>query len=241
MAYSSFPGLKAVLFDLDGTLVDSAPDLASALNRLLAGEGRRAVGLGEVKGMIGDGVHKLVERGFAAAGRALGAGELDQLARRYVADYEPNSAVETRPFPGAIEALAELKGAGLALGVCTNKPEAATREILAAFGMESFFAAVVGGDTVPGARKPGPGTMLEALRRLGAGSRDAIAVGDSPNDVAAARAARLPIVAVSFGYSPIPSGELGADRVIGHFSELGLALAEISAARPFLTPERSAN
>ena len=236
MPYPSFPGLKAVVFDLDGTLIDSAPDLASALNRLLAGEGLGPVALAQVHMMIGDGVAKLVERGFAAHGRSLGAGELDGLARRFVADYEPNSAVETRPFPGAIEALRDLRGAGLALGVCTNKPEAATRAILAAFGMDPFVAAVVGGDTLPGTRKPDPATLRETLRRLGARAGQAVAVGDSPNDAAAARAAGVPIVAVTFGYSRVAPAELGADRLIGRFADLGPALAEVCRARLALTP-----
>jgi phosphoglycolate phosphatase len=236
MAYSSYPGLKAVVFDFDGTLVDSAPDLASALNRLLAREGLAPVGLVQVHKMIGDGVAKLVERGFAVHGRRLGADELERLAQLFVADYEPNSSVETRPFPGAIEALRELKAAGLALGVCTNKPEAATRMILAAFGMDAFIQAVVGGDTVPGAKKPDPATMRETLRRLGARADQAIAVGDSPNDVNAARAAGVLVIAVSFGYTRVPPAELGADRLIGRFADLAGALADVTRARPSLTP-----
>ncbi|MCC7017491.1 MAG: phosphoglycolate phosphatase [Rhodospirillales bacterium] len=232
MAYPSFAGLEAVVFDFDGTLVDSAPDLAAALNRLLAQEGYPPIALNDVQMMIGDGVPKLVERGFAARDRALTETERNEFARRFVADYEPNATVATRPFPDAVETLAELKSAGLALGVCTNKPEAATHEILAAFGMDAFFAAVVGGDTVPGARKPDPAMLRETLRRLGTKPSAAVAVGDSPNDVAAARAAGLPIVAVAFGYSRVPPGQLGADRLIGHFSELGRALAEVWAARP---------
>jgi len=236
MALSSCPGLKAVVFDLDGTLIDSAPDLASALNRLLARESLPPVPLADVHMMIGDGVAKLVERGFAAHGRSLGGAELENLARRFVADYEPNSAVETRPFPGVLAALGELGGAGLALGVCTNKPEAATRAILAAFGMDAHISAVVGGDTVPGARKPDPATLLETLRRLGAAPGQAIAVGDSPNDVGAARAAGVPVIAVSFGYSRVPPHLLGADRLIGRFADLGAALAEVSRERLALTP-----
>lgn len=232
MPYPSCPGLKAVVFDLDGTLIDSAPDLAAALNRLLAREGFPSIRLAEVHTMIGDGVAALVERGFAAHGRALSAGELESLSARFVADYEPNSSVETRPFPGAIEALRALRAAGFALGVCTNKPEAATRSILAAFGMDPFIAAAVGGDTLPGTKKPEPATLRETLRRLGAEAGQAIAVGDSPNDIAAARAAGVPIVAVTFGYSRVPPAELGADRLIGRFADLGMALAEVSRARP---------
>lgn len=226
MIYHTFPGLKAVLFDLDGTLIDSAPDLAAALNRLLAREGCRPVTLDQVKMMIGDGVPKLVERGFAAAGRALTPAEIDRLAGRFIPDYEANAAVETRPFPGTLEMLAELSGAGLALGICTNKPEGATREILAAFALQSFFAAVVGGDTVPGARKPSPEPMRALLARLGADPASALMVGDSPNDVAAARAVPIPVIAVRFGYTRVPPDQLGADRLIGHFGELPRALAE---------------
>ena len=231
MPYPSCPGLKAVVFDLDGTLIDSAPDLAAALNRLLAREGLPPVRLAEVHTMIGDGVAKLVERGFAAHGRTLSAGELERFSVLFVADYEPNSSVQTLPFPGAIEALRALRDAGFALGVCTNKPEAATRSILAAFGMDPFIAAAVGGDTLPGTKKPEPATLRETLRRLGAEAGQAIAVGDSPNDVAAARAAGVPIVAVTFGYSRVPPAELGADRLIGRFADLGAALAEVSRAR----------
>lgn len=239
MPYLSCPGLKAVLFDLDGTLVDSAPDLASALNRLLARAGYPPIALAQVHMMIGDGVPKLVERGFAAHKRALSAAEIDEFADLFVADYEPNSTVATRPFPGAIEVLGELKASGLALGVCTNKPEGATRAILSAFGMDSFFAAVVGGDTVPGARKPGPEPVFETLRRLGVENREAISVGDSANDVLAGHAARLPVIAVTFGYSRVAPAQLGADRLIGHFSELKEALAEVwSKARPSLTAAR---
>ena len=231
MGYPSIPGLKAVLFDLDGTLIDSAPDLMSALNRLLAAEGAAAVTIAQVKMMIGDGVHKLVERGFAAGGQTLEAPRLEALARRFIPDYEANATVETRPFPGVGEILAELAEAGFALGICTNKPEAATREILAAFALDRFFAAVVGGDTVPGARKPSPEPMQAALARLGASPAQALMVGDSPNDVAAARAVRIPVIAVRFGYTRTPPDELGADRLIGRFDELPRAMAEAWAAR----------
>lgn len=236
MALPSCPGLKAVVFDLDGTLIDSAPDLASALNRLLAMEGLRPVSLADIHMMVGDGVAKLVERGFAAHGRRLATAELEDLARRFVVDYEPNSAVETRPFPGAVEALGELRGEGLALGVCTNKPEAATRAILAAFGMDAYISAVVGGDTLPGARKPDPATLLETLRRLGATPGQAIAVGDSPNDIGAARAAGVPVIAVSFGYTRVPPHRLGADRLIDRFADLRAALAEVARDCLALTP-----
>ncbi|MBM3566718.1 MAG: phosphoglycolate phosphatase [Alphaproteobacteria bacterium] len=231
MVYHSFPGLKAVLFDLDGTLVDSAPDLLSALNRLLAAEGRARIRLEQVKMMIGDGVRKLVDRGFSATGASPSQAELGRLTRAFIADYEANATVETRLFPGVTETLAGLRAAGLALGVCTNKPEAATREILSALAIESLFAAVVGGDTVPGAAKPDPRPVRALIERLGADSSAALMVGDSPNDIEAARRARIPVIAVRFGYTRTPPDELGADRLIGHFKELPGVLAETWAAR----------
>jgi len=219
--------VKAVVFDLDGTLVDSAPDLQAALNRLLAEEGRRPLALEDVTGMVGDGAARFVERGFAATGAAVTGPALDALVQRFLIDYEANACVATRPFPGVVEALARLKACGLALGVCTNKPAAATREVLAGVGLASYFDCVVGGDSVPGARKPDPRPVWAVLEGLGVPPAQAVVVGDSANDVAAAHAAGLPAIVVATGYTRVPPETLGAELVIDGFAQLPAAFADI--------------
>jgi len=147
---------KAILFDLDGTLIHSAPDLQDALNRLLAGEGRRELDLAAVRMMIGDGVRALVERGFEATGETPIEQTLDRLTEDFIADYEPNSTVKTLPFPGALRTLKALREAGHAMAICTNKPAAAAYAILKKFGFAPYFPVMIGGDTLNGIRKPDP-------------------------------------------------------------------------------------
>jgi len=227
MDRASQRAVKAVVFDLDGTLIDSAPDLRTALNRLLAEENRRPLALDEVKMMIGDGARKLVERGFAATGQAADGDDVDALTGRFLAFYEGHAAEETRVYPGAADALQALQEAGYGLGLCTNKPHAATLEILAALGLGGYFRAVVGGDTVPGVRKPDPRHLLAALERLGAEPQQAVMVGDNRNDVAAARGAGLAVIVVSFGYPKMPVEELGADLIIDRFQDLPGAIGRL--------------
>jgi phosphoglycolate phosphatase len=219
---------KAVVFDLDGTLVDSVPDIQAALNWLLARMNRRPVARDEVVGMVGDGVPKLVERGLLATG-GLPAGGLDGPTADFTRHYEANAAALTQPFPGAVPALAALRDAGCVLAVCTNKPAGATAEILDALDLAPFFAAVAGGDTVPGVRKPDPRHLMHVLDQLGMAPGDAVMVGDSHNDVNVAKAAGVATVAVTFGYAHGPVGELGADLLIDHFDDLVPALARLTA------------
>lgn len=218
---------RAVVFDLDGTLVDSAPDLIAALNRLLVAEGRRRVDMAEGTVMIGDGVRTLVERGFAATGPAVAGEALDALAKRYLADYEANVCVETRVFPGAEAVLKTLFADGVGMGICTNKPEAPARAILSGLGLAGFFGVVIGGDTVPGARKPDARPMLATLRGLGVGANEAVMVGDSTNDVQTARAAGTKVVVVGHGYTRVPAAELGADAVVDGFAGLADTLSRL--------------
>lgn len=227
MGQPSQHAVRAVVFDLDGTLIDSAPDLRTALNRLLTEENRRLLALDEVKMMIGDGAHKLVERGFAATGRAAGTGDLEVLTGRFLAFYEGHAAEQTRVYPGAAAALEALRGAGYGLGLCTNKPHAATLEILEALGLEGYFQVVLGGDSLPGVRKPDPRHLLAAVERLGAGPRQAVMVGDNRNDVAAARGAGMAVIVVSFGYPRMPVEKLGADLVIDRFTDLAGAIGRL--------------
>lgn len=220
------PSLKAIIFDLDGTLVDSARDLQDATNVLLSEQGLRPVSLDEVKSMIGDGAAKLVERAIVATGGD--NTRLPELVARFLKIYEGNASRHTQAYPGVPDTLKSLHGLGLALAVVTNKPYAATLEILEALGLRGFFGAVVGGDTLA-ERKPHPAPLLLALERLGVAPEAALMVGDNYHDAQAARAAGVRAFAVTYGYSHKPHAELGADRLIDAMPEL-LPVAERAAA-----------
>lgn len=183
------------VFDLDGTLVDSAPDIHAALDRLMASLGLPPFSRAEVIGMIGDGVRVLVERALAARGRCFDPGALASFS----ADYTARAAEATTLFPGIPEALARLEAAGWRLAVCTNKPAAATAALLGALGLEGRFAAVGGGDSFP-TRKPDPGHLLGTLAAAGGEPGRAVMVGDHRNDIQAARGAGLPGIFVAWGY-----------------------------------------
>jgi phosphoglycolate phosphatase len=209
--------LKAIIFDLDGTLVDSARDLQDATNTLLAEEGLRQISLDEVKSMIGDGAAKLVERAISATGGDLT--RLPELVARFLTIYEANASHHTEAYPGVEETLASLQRLGLPLAVVTNKPYAATMDILEALGLRAYFGAVVGGDTLP-ERKPHPAPILLALERLGMTPDSALMIGDNYHDVQAARAAGVRAFAVTYGYSHKPHAELGADRLLETMADL---------------------
>ncbi|MES2710339.1 MAG: phosphoglycolate phosphatase [Pseudomonadota bacterium] len=186
-----------MLLDLDGTLVDSVPDLADALNRLLAAHGQTPLDRASVTGFVGDGVAALVERGFTARGMAVPAGAVDD----FLADYTPRAAELTRPFPGIAEMLAELRGAGWRLAVCTNKPEAAARALLETLGLAPLMDALGGGDSFA-VRKPDPGHLHATLALLGGVGSRAVMLGDHANDVVSARAAGIPVIFAGWGYGP---------------------------------------
>ena len=182
-----------VIFDLDGTLIDSEPDIRAALNRVLSNYGLPPFPRGPVHKMIGDGTKVLIERGFAAHGMAPPDGAL----AAFVVDIEHNGANETVVYPGIKDMLAQLQAEGHPLAVCTNKPSQAARNVLAALGLEQFFAAVVGGDATPH-RKPDPRHLSAVLNALGA--TRAVMVGDHFNDIAAADGLQLPSVFAAWGY-----------------------------------------
>ncbi|HLT79160.1 MAG TPA: phosphoglycolate phosphatase [Ferrovibrio sp.] len=214
---------KAILFDLDGTLVDTAPDLAAATDYALQRAGRPAVGLDAIRQMVGDGARVMVERGFETTGGQPPAEVFEAAMADFFACYEANLADRSRPFPGVTTCLAELAERGYLLAVCTNKYEHFSRSLLDQLGLSGFFAAIVGGDSLP-VRKPDPGHLRGTLEKIGQPVEWAAMVGDSANDIDAAKAAGLPSVAVSFGYTRIPAHQLGADRLIDHFAELPGAL-----------------
>ena len=187
--------MRAVVFDLDGTLIDSDPDIRAAVNRVLATEGLAPLSTQEVRSMIGDGAKALVERAFAARGRVASAAHV----AAFVADYEVNAVVETAPYPGIVEALQALRDAGHPLGVCTNKPVVAARNVLAVLGLDQYFRVVMGGDSTP-YRKPNPNHLAAVLQALDATPERAVMVGDHANDINAAAGLGVPSVFVSWGY-----------------------------------------
>ena len=217
---------QVILFDLDGTLIDSAPDIAAAVNRLLAEDGHASLTLDEVRSMIGNGVKKLVERAYAARGITLEGAALEETTNRMMAIYGDHLTVETVLMPGAGEILAAYHKARVKLGVVTNKPEAFTRTILEHFGLSEIVDVVVGGDTGP-ERKPAPDMLNHALAQTGFTASRALMVGDSPADIGAAKAAFMASVAVRGGYTNVPVEELGADIVIDSLSELPAAIEQL--------------
>ena len=220
----AFP-FDVVAFDLDGTLADTAPDLTAALNHALGSLGHAPIPAAEVRHMVGHGARALLRKGLAADGiedeRQVERGL--PLLLDYYADHIADGS---RPFPGVAAALDQLAARGVALAVCTNKSEALARRFLQAIGWEGRFAAIVGGDTV-GAAKPDPAPLLAAV--AGAGGGRAVLVGDSISDTGAAQAAGLPCIAVTFGFSDRPPGELGADLLIDHWDALIPALERLGA------------
>ncbi|GHU05743.1 phosphoglycolate phosphatase, bacterial [Alphaproteobacteria bacterium] len=210
-----------VVFDLDGTLVDSAPDILAALNRLLLDYGRRKADGDELRFWLGDGVSRLVARAFDARGGLPEGVALEMAAREFRSFYSGHATDETRLFPHVAEVLEQLQEQGYRLGVCTNKGDALALEVLEGLGIRRRFSAVLGGDRSP-VCKPDPAHILKTLEEMGADPARALMVGDTDNDVAAAKRAGIPVVVTSFGYACGPV--TNADAVIDDFLEL-LSLA----------------
>lgn len=225
--------LPVILFDLDGTLADTAPDLAATLNVVLGEIGVESVAVDDVRHMVGHGARRLIERRFEADGHRADEAELDRLTARFIAHYRDNIAVGSRPFPGVDATLHSLKRDGRKLAVCTNKMEALAVKLLRALNLDAHFDVIAGGDTFP-VHKPDPGHLLMAVARLGGDPARAVMVGDSETDVLAARAAGIPIIGVTFGYTPTPVETFKPDALIDRFDAL------IPALEPFLGPLRGA-
>ena len=213
-----------LVFDLDGTLVDSVMDLRAALNEVLRERGHRALSRAEVKHMIGDGVPTLVARALAASGAD--PAEAPMALPRFLEIYEANPTQLSRPYPGVPETLATLRRRGYRTAICTNKPQQATLAVMQGLDLLPLFDGIAGGDRFP-VRKPHPGHLLQLIAELGARPEASAMIGDNENDAAAAHSAAVPLVLVRYGYARVEPESLAADALLDHFSELPGALERL--------------
>ncbi|WP_315720748.1 MULTISPECIES: HAD-IA family hydrolase [unclassified Bradyrhizobium] len=220
---------STIVFDLDGTLVDTAPDLINALNYILQREGLRPVPLASARKMIGHGARKLLERGLEAEGRFASTEDMDRLTADFIDFYAENIAIESRPFDGLEAALDELAGRGCQFAVCTNKLEWLSKRLLDQLGLSARFAAICGADTF-GVAKPDPTILRQTIAQAGGEIGAAIMVGDAGTDVGAARRAGVPVIGCTFGYTDVPIAELNPDHLIDHMRELPAAVTALGSS-----------
>ncbi len=221
--------MLTIVFDLDGTLIDTAPDLIATLNHTLAQQGLPVVPYATARPLIGGGARGMIERALAIEGRSCSTADVDRLYTTFVAHYAGHIADRSRPFPQLEAALDRLAEAGHQLAVCTNKLEWLSKRLLDALQLTERFAAICGQDTF-GMQKPDPQIFHQTVLRAGGEAKRAIMVGDSVTDIRTARAAKVPVVAVDFGYTDVPIASLGPDRVISSFAELPRAISELRDA-----------
>lgn len=218
-----------VLFDLDGTLADTAADLCETMNVILEMHGRTRVDEARVRHLVGGGARLLLDRGYRDTGEAADDALLDQSFDEFIDYYGRHIADHTKLWPGVRDQLDILQKRGALMAVCTNKVEGLSRKLLEMLGIDHYFPVVIGGDTLP-VKKPDPEHLFEAIRQLGGERKDAVMVGDSEADVDAAKNAGLPSICVTFGYTRTPVAELGADVTIDHFDAFPAALAKLLPA-----------
>jgi phosphoglycolate phosphatase len=221
---------RTVVFDLDGTLVDTAPDLIGALNFILKREGLPPVPLTSARMLIGAGVRRLLERGLEVDGRHASVADINRLTDDFIDYYKAHIADASRPFDGLESALDDLEAKGYRFAVCTNKLEGLSKQLLDALGLSGRFAAICGADTF-GVAKPDPAILQQTVARAGGQLSTAIMVGDAGPDIGVARRAGIPVIGVEFGYTEVPIAELKPDRLIGHMSELPAAVEALMLLR----------
>lgn len=218
--------MQGIVFDLDGTLVETAPDLHLVLEDVMATIDLPAPALAEVRGMVGDGARALIEKALNARGVTLPASEVDRLYDRFIERYTAEPCRQSHLFNGVEEVLEQFSARDIKMAICTNKPERPAVLLMEALGVRDYFGSIIGGDTLP-VRKPDAGPLLAALSAISAAPEQSVMVGDSRNDVLTARAAGLPCILVSFGYTTVAARDLAADRVIDDFKDLPDAVAAI--------------
>ncbi len=218
-----------IVFDLDGTLIDTAPDLVDTLNAVFAREGMPPVPYETARNLIGGGAKMMLARGIEAEGNAVAPAKLDQLFADFIAHYAEHIADRSRPFPGLAAALDVLAGDGYRFAVCTNKLERLSVLLLKQLKLADRFEAICGQDTF-GVQKPDPEMLRRTVLAAGGSLQRSIMIGDSATDIRTARAAGIPVIAVDFGYSERPVSEFAPDRIISHFAQLPAAVGAISPA-----------
>jgi phosphoglycolate phosphatase len=218
--------IRTVVFDLDGTLVDTAPDLINALNFVLTREGLPAVPLEVARAMIGAGARKLIERGLEVDGRPAGPGDVTRLTNDFIDHYAGHIADQSRPFEGLEDALDDLAALGYRFAVCTNKLEWLSKLLLEQLGLSARFSAICGADTF-GVSKPDPAILRQTIIRAGGDVASAVMVGDAGPDVGVARRAGIPVIGVTFGYTEVPLADFKPDRLIDHMRELPAAVESL--------------
>jgi phosphoglycolate phosphatase len=217
---------RTIVFDLDGTLVDTAPDLITSLNYVLDHEGLPPVPLASARNMIGAGARRLIERGLEADGRQVGGDDIARMTTAFIDYYADHIAVSSRPFEGLEDALDRMAARGYRFAVCTNKLEWLSRRLLDELKLSGRFAAICGADTF-GVSKPDPAILRQTVVRAGGKLAAAIMVGDAGTDVGVARRAGIPVIGVDFGYTDTPMTELNPDRLIKHMLELPEAVEDL--------------
>jgi phosphoglycolate phosphatase len=222
--------VRTVVFDLDGTLVDTAPDLIGALNFILGREGLPPVPLTSARTLIGAGARRLLERGLEVDGRHAGVDDINRLTDDFIEYYAAHIADASRPFDGLESALDDLAAKGYRFAVCTNKLEWLSKRLLDRLGLSARFAAICGADTF-GISKPDPAILRQTVARAGGQLAGAIMVGDAGPDIGVARRAGIPVIGVEFGYTEVPIADLKPDRLIGHMSELPAAVETLMLHR----------
>ena len=210
--------LDTVIFDLDGTLVDTAPDLMHATNAVLSAHGRRTVSLPELREMVGHGARRLIDKGFRLTGEPVNDEKLEVLFQDFLDHYSANIAVDSKLYPGVLDLIEACAAQGVKIAICTNKLEALSVRLIEKLDLSHHFACIIGPDTV-GIAKPDPAPFRAAVTGAGGTVERSIMIGDSATDINTAKAAGVPAIGVTFGYTDQHVSTFKPEHVIDHYDE----------------------